>query len=422
LLAGALVSGCEYDDFYVATGGVDCLDPDCGSATRPWQSIQFAIDNASTTRIPRLNVAAGDYVERLNISSAILILGEDRDLVTLQAPTRIPDTPVVIVGSWTDGMSGAGTEPELGDLSDIVGLSDLTIKGWVGTNPSAAAATHVMGIAGVSLTLQNIAFLHPGPHGVDLVDSVFTIRDTTFSNAGYLHWSDLTINADDCIGTIENVFIGYNTDHMINLLGGTYAILDSELVGSPLRYADGIRVQSPSTLTVQNTSIIRPSDAEPFTGTLHNPPYAGIELAFTPAGDSEEDVFIQDCTISGFDVGVGVNVAGARVRLQNNSFLPGNRRADVALLWTAGDPSRIPTVDLGGGSLGSTGGNTFSSGTETPFYAINMADMYGGPLSSDTIPGYTVYAQFNSWPVPAGDIPDLIYDQDDDASLGNVIY
>jgi hypothetical protein len=65
------------------------------------------------------------------------------------------------------------------------------------------------------------------------------------------------------------------------------SIRDSTLTGSTIYYADGIRIQGASNLTIQDTTIIRPAGSEPAsTGAVHNPPCAGIEIAASSNGNS----------------------------------------------------------------------------------------------------------------------------------------
>jgi hypothetical protein len=70
-------------------------------------------------------------------------------------------------------------------------------------------------------------------------------------------------------------------------------------------------------------------------------------------------------------------------------------------------PLQYPTVDLGGGALGSAGNNNFGTGPE---YAVSL----GGP--------YDVTAQGNTWGATGASIEARIHDQLDDAKLGRVHY
>ena len=142
------------------------------------------------------------------------------------------------------------------------------------------------------------------------------------------------------------------------------------MTGSPIWYADGIRIQGASNVTVRNTTIVRPPGSElASAGPIHNPPYAGIEVASSSNGNSL--VHVDGCTVRGFDVGIGVNLMHNQLRVQNNTIAQ-NTSADVRTMWAGTSPAVYPIVDLGGGTLGSVGNNDFGNGPE---YAVDL----GGP-------------------------------------------
>lgn len=115
---------------------------------------------------------------------------------------------------------------------------------------------------------------------------------------------------------------------------------------------------------------------------------------------------VDNCTVNGFDLGVGINLLYNQVIVQN-SALSGNVTDDVRTVWAGANATQYPVVDLGGGTLGSVGLNNFGSGVET---AVRL----GGP--------YGVSARLNSWGVTGTAIEGRIYDQIDDPLLGRVQY
>jgi hypothetical protein len=95
-----------------------------------------------------------------------------------------------------------------------------------------------------------------------------------------------------------------------------------------------------------STTIVRPTGAEPAsTGAVHNPPCAGIEIAASSNGNSL--VRVDHATISGFDIGIGINL-WYNAALVENSTLSGNVTADVGTMWTGTLPLQYPVIDLGG--------------------------------------------------------------------------
>src|SRR5205823_283128 len=110
-----------------------------------------------------------------------------------------------------------------------------------------------------------------------------------------------------------------------------------------------------SNVVVRNTTISRPQGSQPASsGPVHNPPYAGIEVASSSNRNSL--VQIEDSHIDGFDIGIGFNLTYNKALVQNN-VVTRNATADVRTIWAGIDSSQYPVVDLGGGSLGSVGGN-----------------------------------------------------------------
>jgi hypothetical protein len=116
----------------------------------------------------------------------------------------------------------------------------------------------------------------------------------------------------------------------------------------------------------------------------------------TASVNVSNNVFVTTTSVphgSGFGLQVSAS-AGLQLLVQGNDFSQigkGGHGIDIQ-----GDDTTAGVVDLGGGSLGSTGGNIFTAFTRVPHppvgnpYAIGL---FG--VSSD----YTVYAQDNTWGV-----------------------
>ena len=376
--------------YFVSPAGADSTGD--GSATRPWKTILFSLGHIDYSRgLPTLNLGAGTYDEKLLLHDSLVLQGAGSTQVTIQN-SAIGDIDYVITA---DGNNPTVAGPV------AVALRGIRVNGLAAKN-RGIQATHAV------LTLYDVNVYQPSAYGISIGGNIagFSIDHATVGFEGLLY-SDVGIDvASGSSGTISNFVGGDHIDHIINIgLGCTVTIKDSHLTGSTIYYADGIRIQGASNVTIQNTTIIRPSGSEPAsTGTVHNPPYAGIEIAASSNGNAL--VRADGVTISGFDVGVGVNLwyNGALVE---NSTISGNLTADVQTMWTGSLPLQYPTVDLGGGALGSAGNNNFGTGPE---YAVSL----GGP--------YDVTAQGNTWGATGASIEARIHDQLDDAKLGRVHY
>jgi hypothetical protein len=255
--------------------------------------------------------------------------------------------------------------------------------------------------------LVDVTIYKPLPYGIVIEDSPsFTIEDSSVDSAG-LSWFDYGIDIYDSFGTIDGFYGGDHIDHIININDGSNVVVEnSTLEGSPIYYADGIRVLGNSNLLVADTVIRRSDDADSLPeGQPHGPSWAGIEIN----SEAQNRFDIRNTEISGFDVGIGLNAEKAEIVIEN-SDLTGNVFAGVATSWhwykpDSDFPSLAPSVDLGGGPLNSAGNNTF--GTQASWGFVHDAP-------------YDVEADFNDWGVSSGQVENRIYDDTYDSELGTV--
>lgn len=142
-------------------------------------------------------------------------------------------------------------------------------------------------------------------------------------------------------------------DMAVTILSSRVDIDGAGIQASAIWYADGIRIQSPSGVEIVDPTLHRPMGAEEPEQEPHDPPYAGVEIAFAePEGRTVE---IRGSDIRGFDVSICINVKCNDV-LVANTEPTGNVSAGIQTPWVS-YASTLPDVDLGGGPLGSPGGN-----------------------------------------------------------------
>jgi hypothetical protein len=378
----------EANNYYVSPSGNDAAGD--GSAAHPWKTISAATSRIDYSRgLPTLNIAAGTYDEKVVLHDSIVLRGAGSGKVTVKNSTA-GDTDYVVTAD--------GSNPTVPGAVAIT-MTGLRVDGLAAKNRGICANQ-------ATIKLDDVNVYQPSAYGISIGTNItgFAIDHTTVGFEGMLY-SDVGIDVGSgSSGTISHFTGGDHIDHIINIgLGCTVDISDSQLTGSPIWYADGVRIQGASNVTVRNTTILRPSGSQPASaGPVHNPPYAGIEVAASSNGNAT--VRIDGCTVRGFDVGVGVNLMYNRLLVQNNTIAQ-NTSADVRTLWSGTSPTVYPVVDLGGGALGSVGNNDFGNGTE---YAVDL----GGP--------YDVAAKQNLWSGTA--IEARIHDQLDDPLLGRVQY
>jgi hypothetical protein len=376
---------------HVSPSGSD-TDGD-GSSAHPYRTLHAALAHAGADASePSLTLvlADGTYDEALTLTRSVVVQGGGSDRVTIRNPAPMDGSFVITADGDHDPAHPIRVE-----------LRGLRVDGWKGTHPGIEAKH-------ATLVLSNVEVYQPSGTGVRIGEDIadFAITDTRVGFEGELN-SDLGIDVGShSSGTITRFHGGDHIDHIIDIgLGCHVTIRDSELTGSPIYYADGVRIQGASDVTVENTQIVRPPGGQAASsGPAHNPPYAGIEIA--ASSDEQARVHVNGCTVRGFDVGVGINLTYNAVNVEH-STLAGNVSADVRTLWAGALVEQYPSVDLGGGALGSAGDNDFGNGSE-------LAIDHGAP--------YDVSALNDRWGVTGSAIDARIHDASDDAQLGHVLY
>ena len=378
LSACVLLDTVTFRDYYVAVTGNDASGD--GSNAKPWRHIAYALNHIDYTGDPaRLNVLAGVYDEQLTITKPVFIRGAGSDQVRLL--NSASNQPVVEI-------QGPGLSAR---------LESLTIDG-------SNAANLGIKVIKAGFKLANVTVYRPGVYGIWIENSpLFALRDVTVTTDGMIY-VDVAINIQDSRGVVTNFIAGDHIDHVINILGGDSSvdIVNAQITGSPIWYADGIRIQSAARVRIADSHISRPLDAEvPGPGQVHNPPYAGIEVA--GSANWGKTISIENCQISGFDVGIGINLVGNTVLLSDTHIASAAHSA-VDIYWNGS--GAFPFIDLGS-ILNATGNNTFHASSP---YAVKLR----GP--------FHVQAHYNNWDVPAALIDSRIHDKNDDPSLGTVFH
>jgi len=387
-LAGALIApplwwlgGCAWidsaalTDFHVSVNGSDSTGD--GSMARPWRQIDHALASIpADVRFPRLRVAAGDYARSLRVRRDLVISGAGADQVRLRS--HMAGEPVV-------GVTGPGLS---------VRIEGVLLDGEL--NRSGGLVAREAGVR-----LRNVHVLHPRLCGIWLEDCpAYQLEDCQVSTGeSFPMFTDLGVNLVRSRGAVINLRAGERIDHIINIIGGAVTIVGADLTGSPVWFADGVRIQSAADVTIRDCRIVRPPGGESVGDQVHNPPYAGIEVA--APRDERRRVVIEDVRIAGFDAGVGVNLVGNALRMRRVQ-IDSAHAASIRLMQ--GTPGPAPIIDLGRPE--DPGRNRF--GRDAPFAIYHEA-------------GYDVLAYGNDWDVPAADVDRRIRDRFDDPGLGSVL-
>ncbi len=390
LLFSFLLSACgpstgPFGEYYVSPSGSDSSGD--GSETRPWRTIQHALDNVSYDgeTPPRINLDRGIYREDLRITRSVVIRGVG--VADVFPSSEDPDLPTEVVSAiWRSlDIAAGGGHTISGEIS--VEFQDLVF--YLG---------HV-DVDGASALFQNVDFQDViQHHGLQIHNSPLTrVLDSTFSTRINIA-SDLGIEIQNSTAVISNVELGRWFDHVINIgPDNVVTIEDSVIYGSSLGLADGIRIQGISEVNIIGNTIIRdhPSPDAPI-GTP-----SGIEIAgWTTSRPGM--VTIRGNEIQGFQTGIIIASEGNRVLIEGNSI--DGFGHPITTLHVGYTGTSFPVVDLGGGSLGSSGGNVIGASGPYGFF-------HQGPWDAD--------ACNNRW-LPADDAPARIYDREDNAGMGKI--
>jgi hypothetical protein len=410
-------------DFYVSVKGNDSTGD--GSQAKPWRHIQYAIDNAKPAAGTTLTIhlLKGIYEENLVIKRGLTIVGAGVGIAS-----TYPNDPLLPVQ----------------EVSVIVRDLKSQAPGILIQNASAVNLQNLVvmfgGLRAVNtrLTLYNVEVQRSrGLYGVQIEDCfVFyleKVKITTELNVA----SDYALDVMASDGDVLNSSMGDDFDHVINLSpvgpndqidpyspyqAHSVTIRDSEIAGSKIYYADGVRILGAMNVRISNTTITRthPDNEPASTGAPHNPPYAGVEISgyLTKAnieGKGVPTVELDGVTTSGFDVGIGVSAESMNVLVKNSSVNAVTHGVETSYVGYSN--TIYPHVDFGGGSLssgvgvpassnGSVGDNTFDTSSPYAFY-------HDAP--------YGITACHNNWGVANNAIDSTrIYDHLDNASLGRV--
>lgn len=407
-------------DFYVSVKGSDSTGD--GSQAKPWRHIQYAIDHAQSAAGTglTLHLLKGIYDENLVIKRGLSIIGTGVGIASVYP--NDPLTPIqdisVIVRDLTKDAPGILIQD-----ASAVKLQNLVVM--------------FGGLRAVNtrFTLSNVEVQQSrGLYGVQIETTAgFTldhVKITTAVNTASDYGIDIegTDGHAGSGGDILNSYVGDLFDHAINIVpfgpgqsldpSAPYRnplgvqIRDSQIAGSNVYWADGIRILGPTNVNIRNTTITRthPDNAPANTGAPHNPPYAGVEIDgyLTQAnteGVSPTVVELDGVTTSGFDVGIGISVEGTYVQVQHSSFSAVTHDVETSYVGYTG--TVYPGVSFGGKMYpSSVGQNTFAAGNAFAFY-------HQAP--------YDVSACNNTWSVATSAIDATrIYDKLDDASKGRV--
>ncbi|UCC45254.1 MAG: right-handed parallel beta-helix repeat-containing protein [Candidatus Zixiibacteriota bacterium] len=362
----------EWDEFNntaavpieVSAGGASLLQVPAGYAT-----ISDAIAAASAG--DTIAIDSGDYDEELLVDKDLIIVGAGWDKTVIK--NSLTNDHILKL-----------------DSADVV-LQDLQL--W-----SAPGEPYwlVYGIIAdnSSMVIRNCKFIEIGAFNVEAIGGAVYVENIYIESI--MGVTDIGVRIFDGPAKFRNSYGGSRIDHVFDLRGTSAGVIEgNSIVGSTIYYGQGIRLMDSAVAVIRNNQIIGQHDST--TQTTHQP--AGIAMhgdAFADIHDNEIHTFVYGLYFG--------NNADARVydNMVTDNILHGVR---ANLSYPAYDGS---TPDLGGGVYLSPGSNTIHS---------------NGPYNVKNNSPQSVWALWNLWgTTDSATIDGLLYDDDEDPNLGEVIF
>jgi hypothetical protein len=391
-------------------------DSDAGSLRAAITSVNGDTTNANPDTISFHIPGTGPFAIQLssalpNITHSVIINGDSENAFLHQKVA-----PITIDGSAITGDSVAGLVLEQGAVSHST-IRGLAIQGFSGDGIDASSG-------GSNVTFQNNVISTKGSVGIDI------------SGGG------------SSISFINNRFNGNYQDAIkISSGGSNISFMNNVANGTSLQ--EGIDISSGGTnLTFTKNQITgaNGSDVINLSSGGSNISFAGNVIAgdvregvnlsggatnlqlthnhFTITADSSltnQAAFVLGGSTAGTTATINSNVfdtqgAGTGLSLESMNSLSSisvqgnNFRSNLVGVFIQGDGTTAGTIDLGGGSLGSTGGNDFR-GTKSGGFTVATATTYAIGLFNVSAT-FTVFAEHNLFSVadPTKVIADITHD------------
>ncbi len=344
--------------------------------------------NTNTITIDNSKICAGEWVT--------VTTGNNQDIVLVQSAQGNGQGGVTLTFNQKLGSDHTGAGTTVVTNGELGIAKAITLQG--DPHHSQAPVTSAMELPSgtAHVIFNNLDFTNKQGLTVDDNHQFITVEHSTLPflgmNIGAGNQSDVldhdhftgavVVNGDGAYLTADrvtnNLFTGSGNLYMIN--NG-----DSLVSGNVFNvtYAAG---DLPSATIFNCPSILLYGN----TFTVHNATgnTTALALSYSSFFPQYMLAYVENNTFNTGGNGVGIDITGPLdAMIQGNDF-----RYNAVGVYLYGDGSTVGTVDLGGGPLGSSGHNNFSTftvaGTANGHFAISM---------HNTSTSDTVYALHNSW-------------------------
>lgn len=357
-----------------------------------YATIQSAINAALPGEV--IHLAAGRYAETLTINKSLTLTGSGTNNCVVYSSTNIP--LVNITGPGTVTLSNFEIN---GGTYGFGGYNGTSFQGIVATN--------------VNLILDSVVVNQ-------IINYMVTVVNGTIAATNVALWTrDLFVQCDvgfqlkGCTGTISRLAQdGGRIDHTININAtpakySSVTIENSRIRTSSGSYGNCIRTYVNSNVRITNCYLYRAAGE-----TV--PAYPAFNHSGISVNGYSNTVIIAGNTISNQPWAMyfygSPGLGGNQLLVESNRIL---NPTIGGIVW---DGMNYKGVDLGGGGLGSRGGNIFSEAPAPPATFFNDVLF----TNSSTYSSANIFALHNTWSNPANK-ESVIFDKLDNTNSGRLL-
>lgn len=354
-------------------------------------TIQSAINAANSGDV--VHLAPGMYNENLTVTKSLTLAGSGTNNCVIYCLTNVPVVSIT------------------GPCSCL--LSNFEIEGGQYMGPGWYSGFSGLGIVATnaSLTMNTVVMNQFINYFVTVVNGSIQATNVSFWTRNVLGGCDVGFQIKGCTGSISNLRQDAgHFDHTININDppanhSDISIDTCTIRASSLDYGNCIRTYTDSHVMITHCLLYRAvTDAiPPFPAFNHN----GVGI-----NGYSNTVTIANNTFTNLPWAVYCvgSLGGNQVIVQSNAFM------NSSIGGIAWDSMGYKAIDLGGGNLGSTGGNMFS---ESPTPLTNFcADVLFTNLNGSS--GASIFALGNTWSNPTNK-ESVICDKLDNPAMGRLL-
>jgi hypothetical protein len=361
-----------------------------------YPTIQSAINAAAPGDV--IHLAGGMYPETLTIAKSLSIIGSGTNNCTVYSCPTNGSPLISITGPAAVTLSGF----------TLVGGNYLAppLNYYNGFTPLGIVSTNA------TLTLNSMVINQIQNYFVTVTGGSLFATNVDIWTQDFLVYCDVGFQLNGCVAIIDGLAQNAGRiDHTISVNPSTFTnfadvtVLNSSIRASQLDYGNCIRTYVDTKLVVTNCLLYRGAPGSETVVSAPGNNHNGIGIN----GYSNAIVIVGN-TFSNLPCAIycGGSVGGNQVVIQDNLF------TNSVFNGIALDSMSYKAVDLGGGALGSTGGNVFAEAASTNY----SWDVFYTNLNG--VSPANIFAVHNTWSNPTNKAA-VIYDHLKNPAFGRLV-